>query len=134
MALAWVVTSGCSEARVASNLVKVSGIVHVDGKPAEGVVLTMHPSDQTGAVSTGISGQNGVFGISTNEQGDGAAPGEYRVTCVWSEFDMGSRSQKGDRLNGLYAAPEKTTVRWNVVKGQALQVGVLDLKVASITD
>jgi hypothetical protein len=122
---------GCGDARVESNLVKVSGFVHVDGKPAEGIVLTMYPKEQTGAVSTGISGQDGAFQISTNELGDGASPGEYQVTCVWSEFDPVSRSQKGDRLNGLYASPEKTIIRWTVVEGQDLQVGIVELKAAS---
>jgi hypothetical protein len=131
--LVWlVVIHGCGKAEVSSPLVAIKGIVQVDGKPQEGIVLTLHPTDQTdaistGAISTGVSADGGAFQISTYKLGDGASPGKYKVTCVWSEFDPVMRSQTGDRLEGRYAQVERTPICWDIVEGKPLDAGTIDL-------
>jgi hypothetical protein len=129
----WIVSAGCSGPPSHPELVKVTGTVHVDGQPVEGVVLTLHPDSAgspafaAGAVSTGVSGADGRFEISTFSLGDGALPGAYNITCVWSEFDPISRSMKGDKLAGGYASPQNTLVTWDIAKGDTYDVGIVDL-------
>ena len=124
---------GCNSSPQDSGLVKVSGVIHVDGQPANGVVLTLHPdtNDQpssVGAVSTGVTGSTGSFEISTYRSGDGALPGSYNVTCVWSKFDPISRSMLGDKLSGRYASPKKPAAKWLISKSESKDVGTIDLK------
>ncbi len=121
----WVMSVGCSSPSSDPELVKVTGTVHVDGQPVEGVVLTLHtdsagsPTSAAGAVSTGVSGADGRFEISTFSLGDGVLPGTYNVTCVWSEFDPLSRSMKGDKLASVYASPIFALKRQNLLRGKS---------------
>jgi hypothetical protein len=118
---------GCGGGEPKGNLSKITGIVHVDGEPAEGVTLTLHPDDGSGSVATGISGAGGKFEVSTFEAGDGAPPGEYQVTFVWGDYDPLTRSQKGDRLNGRYASSKDTPVQWSVQAGSLNDIGTVEL-------
>lgn len=123
----------CTASPMHPELVQVVGVVQVDSEPAEGVVLTLLPQDKTadqsrGAISTGISGADGSFAISTYALGDGTLPGRYAVTCVWSEFDPVSRSQRGDKLNGRYDSEDKTTIHWDINDSKLLDVGTVVLQ------
>lgn len=123
---------GCGTPPQHPGLVKITGTVHVDGQSVEGVVLTLHPivaehGNAAGAVSTGVSGLKGSFEISTYSSGDGALPGRYNVTCVWSEFDPVSRSMQGDKLAGRYASSQSTALQWNIAQGDIQHVGIVDL-------
>lgn len=125
--LAFTTLSGCGGEQPNRNLSKITGIIHVDGVPAVGVTLTLHPNDDSGSVSTGISRDGGTFEISTFEAGDGAAPGEYKVTFTWGDYDPLTRSQKGDRLNGRYDSSNNTPVQWNVQPLPVNDIGIVEL-------
>jgi hypothetical protein len=125
--LAFTTLSGCGGDEPKRNLSKIAGIIHVDGVPAVGVTLTLHPNDGSGSVSTGISRDGGTFEVSTFEAGDGAAPGEYKVTFTWGDYDPLTRSQKGDRLNGRYASSNSTPVQWSVQPLTLNNLGIVDL-------
>ncbi len=66
---------GCGK-QTGPQLTKVRGVVHVDGKPAAGVVVVLHPRvndplHATGAIAQGATNEQGQFEISTFAQGDG---------------------------------------------------------------
>jgi hypothetical protein len=118
---------GCERREAGPTLVKIHGSVAVDGIPASGVVLTLHPVNGEPAVAVGISKEDGTFEISTSEFADGAVAGEYQVTCVWSTFNAVSRSQEGDRLSGRYASAKTSPVHLVVPPSESHDAGVIEL-------
>jgi hypothetical protein len=74
--------SGCGTK--ASNFVKVSGVVTLDGAPLAGAKVTYYPSSGE-APALGITDGAGKFQLSTFDMktlksAEGALPGDYRVT------------------------------------------------------
>lgn len=118
---------GCAPPKDDGGYVKISGTVHVDGSPTEGVVVKLHPESDQPALSSGVSGPGGTLVISTNELGDGALPGRYQVTCTWSDFDPVSRSWTGDRLNDRYASKADSGIVWEIVANETHDIGTLEL-------
>jgi len=88
--------------------------VKVNGQPTPGITVKLHPDDGRPAISQGISGADGGFEISTYSAGDGAPPGHYHVTCVWSDYDPIARGYTGDRLGGGYADPSGSPIEWDL--------------------
>lgn len=76
----------------------VTGIVHVNGSPAERVAVLFQHHDQSIPSSyrypTGVTNAEGVFQLSSTGHNDGAVPGKYSVTFNWlssgelDAFDM----------------------------------------------
>src|SRR5262245_55067454 len=66
--------SGCR-----SGLVKVRGVVTLDGKPAEGVTVLFTSSATEGPPAQGLTASDGTFFLTTFTTGDGAKPGDYKV-------------------------------------------------------
>ncbi|PHQ37138.1 peptidase associated/transthyretin-like domain-containing protein [Rhodopirellula bahusiensis] len=118
---------GCGGKKPDNGMVPVSGVLEVDGQPAVGVVIELHPQSNAPTLAKGITSDGGRFEISTLTQGDGVKPGTYDVTFVWSEFNIVTRSQEGDRLNGHYAKPDKSSVQWIVPEGDAWDAGTVEL-------
>jgi hypothetical protein len=83
LAIVWLgASSGCGTK--ASNFVKVSGLVTLEGAPIEGAKVTYYPSSGD-APSLGVTDAKGKFELSTFDMKtlkstDGALPGEYKVT------------------------------------------------------
>jgi hypothetical protein len=77
-----VMAAGCGKSGDA--LVPVTGRVLVDGKPAAGAAVVFHPADGTGDGTHPVAqvDANGEFQLTTIRSGDGAVPGEYRVTLT----------------------------------------------------
>lgn len=123
-----VIGIGCTPPAPSRNLVPIDGVIRVDGKPTSGISLVLHPVDGGGDVSTGISTEDGVFHVDTFTAGDGAAPGTYVVTFVWSEFDPISRGMKGDKLGGRYADVATSKIRWAIPPGDRYVAGNIDLE------
>jgi hypothetical protein len=69
--------AGCGR----SNLVKVNGVVTLDGKPLSWATITFNPIGG-GRPASGLSDENGNFELTTSSTNDGAAPGEYKVTVT----------------------------------------------------
>ncbi len=123
---------GCGDRKNDKGLTKVSGVVHVDGLPTEGVTITLHPRSGGGAISTGASNSEGEFEISTYQFGDGTLPGEYSVTCILGTFHPISRGMVGDRLGGIYASPSDTPIHWTIVEADDQDVGTLQLAMPGV--
>jgi hypothetical protein len=82
-------------------LYPVRGKVLFDGKPAEGALVTLQPTDASVGTSIAPRGQvqaDGSFEIATHKFGDGAPPGEYKVTILWYPPDARQRLMEGKPL------------------------------------
>ena len=107
--------SGCGGAK-GNNLPKVSGVVNVDGKPADGAVLLFYPEGGRAAAATGTADASGKFTIVTNME-PGIALGRYKVTASWpdpsqrataEDLQRGVSKDATDLLGGRYVAPDRT--------------------------
>jgi hypothetical protein len=72
--------SGCS-----GKLVKVQGVVLLDGKPLPRAGVLFIPEGSEGRDANGFTDDNGVFRLTTFRPGDGALPGTYKVVIQYSE-------------------------------------------------
>ena len=63
-------------------LVKVKGVVTLDGKPLSSATITFMPIGGAGRPASGLSDGDGNFQLTTSSSNDGAAPGEYKVTVA----------------------------------------------------
>lgn len=112
-------------------LVKASGEVLVGGKPAEGALVVFHPQEkdrERDVKPFAKTNAQGKFVLNTYEEGDGATPGEYKVTIVWNKagaapkvaFGNDSGQSTGpDQLGGRYGNPANTPLSKSVKKGEA---------------
>lgn len=116
---------GCGEEVVEGRIevIPVQGQLLVKGQPAPGARVTLHPVDgpvaEAGLYPYGIVDESGAFSVTTYQQGDGAPPGEYRVSVVWPDANYQARNarerdmissgaQLPDKLRGRYADPQRT--------------------------
>jgi hypothetical protein len=76
--------AGCGDSR----LIKVKGVVTLDGKPVAGAIVMFLPEGASGQPANGLSGPDGGFTLTTRNTDDGALPGDYRVavTKITSEL------------------------------------------------
>jgi hypothetical protein len=72
---------GCSK----EGLVKVRGVVTLDGEPLVGAIVTFLPEGDGGRMAHGQTGAGGVFQLTTFKPQDGAMPGAYKVTVQYHE-------------------------------------------------
>jgi hypothetical protein len=72
---------GCSR----DGLVKVQGVVTLDGVPVEGAMVTFLPEGASGRTAHGYTGAGGVFQLATLKPADGAQPGTYKVIVQYQE-------------------------------------------------
>ena len=110
----------------------VTGVLLVDGKPTEGIQITLNNSagidEKQPTMSQTFSGQEGKFSLSTYEQGDGVPEGEYALTFFWGQIDPRSMQFTGpDKLNDRYSDPEKSTFKVTVEKGKPVDLGRIEL-------
>jgi 5-hydroxyisourate hydrolase-like protein (transthyretin family) len=134
---AWALTclalAGCSDPYAnEKKCYKIVGTITVDGKPASGLQLSLHSTsgvDQTQPTfPQGQTDAEGKVKFSTYADGDGAPPGEYKVTASWQEFNPISRGFSGpDKLKKKYSDPAKTTVTIKVTDKSPNDIGTIDL-------
>jgi hypothetical protein len=109
--------AGCGPRELSKNeTYPVNGIVRLHGQPAAFVLVRLEPTDGKGAEAQGTTREDGSFELRTysNEDNDGAVPGEYKVTI--EEFDAvrGGSLPKGSK-------PTK-------VAGGVLDAGTIQIK------
>lgn len=99
--------------------VPVTGRVLVNGRPAAGAAVVFHPVNAGGEATRPLAqvDQNGEFRLTTASAGDGAAPGEYKVTLTWyvSPPRTGKRAEGDDPpaknlIPDRYGKPDSTPV------------------------
>jgi hypothetical protein len=113
-------------------VVPVTGKVVVDGEPAAGIAIRCLPIGEKPTelpTSSAFTDAEGNFAISTFESGDGAPPGEYRLTFEWLTLSLlNGRYEGPDKLGNQYSDPEKSEHMVMVVEGLPTEVGTIELK------
>jgi hypothetical protein len=105
VALVGLLASGCRDSGGRLPLHPASGRVLIDGEPAEGVQVRLHPMDRLADPNAlqpfAATGADGSFRLGTYEAGDGAPAGRYKATLFWPDRPPGP-SRPIDRLDGTY--------------------------------
>ena len=98
---------GCSGA---SKPVKVKGTVTLDGKPLPNGQVKFIPTAEKGREATGVTDADGTFQLETFSSGDGALPGDYKVTVEYQEPVSQTEvtaPQKGQSMKAMWDATQK---------------------------
>jgi hypothetical protein len=85
-------------------------MVTVDGKPASGAHVTLHPVADVGlgaVTPSGVGSPDGSFELTTYAPADGAPAGKYHVTVSWADqISGGSDPEYGkEKLPARYQQP-----------------------------
>jgi hypothetical protein len=127
--------SGCGEApsdAPKSELHSVMGMVSVDGTPAKGVHVVLHPvNDSSPAAVTpnGITDETGVFKVTTYAVADGAPEGKYQLSFSWPEATApgaGDSDDSVERLPEQYQFASSSGIELEV-KANTEEIPVFDL-------
>jgi hypothetical protein len=82
--------------------VKVQGKVTLDGQPVANALVVFLPVEEGGGrQATGSTKADGSFQLETFKPGDGALPGQYKVTVNYTEaatYDPPPEPQEGKKL------------------------------------
>ena len=102
----------------------LTGELHFEGQPAAGASIVLYPQDESISARPKASvGDDGTFAVTTYELGDGAPPGEYKVTIEWRR-PVAGQEVGGDEmpppnvLPPAYASPKTTPVTVTVAEGE----------------
>lgn len=141
MATALVMLIGCDDGRLPRS--PVSGRVTVNGKPAGGAIVVLHPvagSVPTEAEKirpTGTCDRDGKFVLGTWELADGVPAGRWKATVQWltaagadSATDPEAAHAETDRLGNAYADPNASTFAVEVADG-AVELPPFELPAAT---
>ncbi len=110
-----------------------SGIINVNGKPADGAMVSLHPLDNSalGVVTpNGITDESGLFFLTTYTNADGAPEGKYKVTVSWCDVVGGSSSDPDygpEKLPRRYQDKDASGLEVEVI-ASSTETTVLDLK------
>lgn len=130
-ALAVLALIGCGDGRLPRR--PVSGSVQVDGQPAAGAVVVLHPVAGSVAAEaeklrpTGRCDSAGRFFLGTWETADGVPAGRWQATVEWhasaaaaDTADPEESSAEVDRLAGHYADPQASLLAVEVADAAVL--------------
>ena len=120
--------AGCSSGRdpALPPLVKVKGVVTLDGAPLSRVAVTFIPVGTTrGGRCHGFTNASGVYELVTEQDEKGAAVGEYKVLCnKWVQAD-GSDFPPDSKVSPMEAgAKEKFPPRYSQEETTELKANV----------
>lgn len=110
--LALTTALGCGGTSISPpKTVPTSGTVLFKGKPAAGVTVKFLPQFDMGSIDwrpDAVTDKDGKFTLSTGAHGNGAPPGEYKVTfeLLRAGADERGRDTDLDVWKGKYANPE----------------------------
>ncbi|MEZ6145889.1 MAG: hypothetical protein R3B91_10840 [Planctomycetaceae bacterium] len=136
LVLLCLLTAGCSKGREPVNekpVSPVSGIVHVDGAPLEGVKLQFHAKTQEDThrvFPKATTDAEGHFEAWTYRKGDGLATGEYTITLTAHDKapPFTRESQMPDLLGGKYSNPQTSEFKVIVPdSGEPVEVETIEL-------
>ena len=96
------------------------GQVVIDGQPAAGVQVRLHPLDRANDPNApqpfAATGADGAFRLGTYTKDDGAPVGRYRATLFWPDRPPGP-SAPMDRLDGQYNRPAQSGLEVTIAEG-----------------
>ncbi len=98
------------------DVVKIRGVLSVDGKPAAGVNLFLYREGNAGIVKECRTDQDGKYCWSTHLSCDGLEPGSYLLGFTY--IPKPKKNDTGvDLFNGKYKDPQKNKIELKVEKG-----------------
>jgi len=109
--------SGCGEKTVeipkpeGSPVAAKGKVLLPGGKPLAGATVVLVPAKDPGMPARGTTGDDGSFVLTTQNEGDGALPGDYRIRIDPPPFPKGTNTLKfpypagyaNDETSGLTA-------------------------------
>ena len=104
----------CAPAEARKPVAPARGVVLVEGKPAAGMLVVFHPTDDpvpNPLDPRAVVEADGTFAVSTHNARDGAPPGRYAVTIhdpaagATAAEEGGAPAPKVARLPSRYANP-----------------------------
>lgn len=125
-----------------------NGSVIVDGKPAFGAHVVLHPVDASVVLRPGAeTDDDGNFVLTTRIVGDGGPAGEYKVAIRWDEEHVPvssaaaspngpilsmsgnseSKDEPRDRLNGKYSNPDTSGLKCKIEAVGANEIPTFNL-------
>lgn len=113
--------------------IKVAGKVLVDGEPAEGVEVILHPTDSGHGLyqfPMGVTDADGTFKLRTYDSEDGAPKGNYAAAFIWP-IPVDKQVDDDDRLKRLYNDPLKSTFKVTIDGTQSM-LDPFDLKLKGL--
>jgi len=120
--IALVSLAGCGGPDGRMETTAVTGRVTVDGQPAVDARVIFHPAapfaDKNADYPRAVVDADGKFSLSTYGEGDGAPPGDYKVTVDLSDQSEGL-SRRSDPLKGRYRDPASSGLSATVAAGEA---------------
>jgi hypothetical protein len=122
---------GCGQAPEpnAREVFPTLGFVTFKGKPIPDASIRLHPmpppdDGKPVFVPRGSVDESGMFVLSTYRQGDGAPPGDYRVSFSWvgplDGVDEDEEDRRRERLPRKYNSAETSGVMVTVTAGENL--------------
>ncbi|HET6572494.1 MAG TPA: hypothetical protein VFG68_02750 [Fimbriiglobus sp.] len=108
-------------------LYPVNGKVLVNGQPAEGAMVVLHPADPKAPKPSGTAGPDGSFTLFTHPHGDGSPAGDYAVIVTWYPPDSRGVENPKSLLPARYADPARSGLKATV------QTGPTDLQPFQLT-
>jgi hypothetical protein len=117
----------------------VKGQVRLDGQPAEGAFVVLHPISGPAAEGDRRTGEplkprasvraDGGFEVSTYDAGDGAPVGQYAVTIEWPRLvKKGNDVSPGPNVIPKPYSDPKTTPVQVVLKEGAIQLDPIEIR------
>lgn len=88
----------------------VSGTVTLDGKPVEGATVTFVPNDSKLRPAAGVTDSSGKYTLTSFRSGDGAMPGEYKVTVSKFFSEAGPSPYDNPDAGAETAAPAEASL------------------------
>jgi hypothetical protein len=114
----------------------VTGTVTVDGKPAAGVRLVFCPVNASEEAMKqrpmGTTDEQGRYSLTTFVLGDGAPPGDYKISATWlaapKQVVVDERGSVGtDRFMNRYAIPEQSGITAKIAE-DTTELPVMEFK------
>ena len=137
-AAALVALTGCRDGRIPTY--PVTGIVLVDGRPAQGAIIIFCPVEPSAELEhlrpAGMTDASGEFNLTTFEPADGAPAGRYKVLVKWPaptppgeqrDARPGAVNKGPDRLKGKYYNLDTTPLK-ATFEEQSNDLSPLELK------
>lgn len=90
---------GCGDGK---KLLPVTGVVKVDGNPAEGAVVMFFPAAPDAPISTANCGPDGKFSVIT-DMAPGIPAGTYQVTIRWPDPKV--KPTEAQKMTGMFNDP-----------------------------
>jgi hypothetical protein len=102
-------------------LYSAGGSVLVDGRPAQGVEVRLHPLGRFGDLDAlrpfATTDAQGQFRLGTYVKDDGAPEGQYRATLYWPDRPPGP-SASNDQLGGAYSEAQESPFNVTIAEGE----------------